>query len=1154
MSSDPPWTRRVLGGLLGVPPGQLRDAVAPPPIAEYGLLRRVVAGVLGVSLPQQLSGKESVGISNPQRLTGLDALESGHRAEAEMLLVRAVAEETRRSGGRIDGEALLDRARAALDDIADSATEEYQAYKQALSNSPGGRGAFFTGEAVTPAAVAVMTVAGVAVVVSALEGLSVGGAWWTGLAAAVSGTFAVLLQRWTAHARSKYRSSDDGQGGGLDRLRLQWLTALEVRGIRPYLDRQRVVTASTLRRVTRQSAGVVAGGQAAAFRIAEGSRARRPTALAQSWRQLPHNRGPFVGRESELTQITQSVHHSRASAETKPTVVVLHGQPGVGRATLAVRAAQSLRDTFRGVSVVDLRGHSLGGEPLSTRDALVQLLNGPSVPRELMLFRERSDRSVHLRRLTELYQEQLTGFPVVVVLEDATDAEQVRPLIPERSEALIIVTAQEPLELSADLDAWVYQLPVGPLERSEAEELLRMVAGGMDGGPLDGRALDQVVRLCGALPLALRIAGSALAPRTMGERAAGLEAYSPVAPVERALWLSYTDQPEVGRRLLRRLSLAGQAAWGPTAGAALLETTDEEAGRVLAGLARSGLIEQVQGSRFQLHDSVRRFAHARLLDEESEQERLAAQGRLLRSYSELIDSVLRLVDGKLSTRSNRLDLHGFVSLDAALRWLDDEMSFIISTLRHTSDADQAVVLHLVGALVDYCLLRGDLFSLGELNEVAERGMLAPSVQRGRGVAARQLGELDQSRSTLSSVVSLYREAQNEAGEARALRDLGITLRQQGNLLEAGARLREALELQQTDELRGDRAWTLHALAAVECDRADLPEALRLLTKSLELHRESQSTQGEAWAHFHLGQARLWTGDVRAAEEELNSAQTGYLRTRDTRGEAWALTQLARTRLADGDPAVAVAELRAALTRHRQNEDARGEAWTLYYLGQAQEEQHDYDASVRSLEHARTMFSRMRDAYGLAWARHHSGRVTRDMRAEQTGSLRNSGFARQLLVDARHDFHRIGVPHGEGWSCLELAIIDAGNRRTSQALTLVDEALPLFDSYGDRRGGAWARFLRCTLLPFAVPGYSEEVTSSARQELSALLADLQMADSGGDPALLEYAEAYALILNRGIEPDAEWSAWRLHMIPTRRAREVIGNAVPRNQAAAGTEAD
>ncbi|MDR3035991.1 MAG: hypothetical protein LBV78_23350, partial [Kitasatospora sp.] len=233
---------------------------------------------------------------------------------------------------------------------------------------------------------------------------------------------------------------------------------------------------------------------------------------------------------------------------------------------------------------------------------------------------------------------------------------------------------------------------------------------------------------------------------------------------------------------------------------------------------------------------------------------------------------------------------------------------------------------------------------------------------------------------------------------------------------------------------------------------------------------------------------------------------------------------------------------AALARHRDSEDARGEAWTLYYLGQAREEHGDYDGAVRALERARTMFSRMRDVYGLACARHHSARVTRDLRARQTGSLRNSGFARQLLQDARTDFHRVGAAHGEGWSCIELAVIDAGNGRAVQALELADEAAELFAGYGDRRGATWARFLRCTLLPFASPGGSVVGGAVAQEELAELIRDLRAEGATGDAALEDNAEAFALVLERGVEPETGWQAWRLGMVPTRRSREVMAVGV------------
>lgn len=703
----------------------------------------------------------------------------------------------------------------------------------------------------------------------------------------------------------------------------------------------------------------------------------------------------------------------------------------------------------------------------------------------------------------------------------------------------MLVTAREPLDLPDSVPAWVHQLPVGGLDAAGAEELLREVADEEEGGPYDYPSTDTVVELCGGLPLALRIAGSSLGARTRSALAADLGAYGPVAPAERALWLRYTDQPEQARRLLRRLALAGRASLGAAAAAALLATDEQEAERLLTALAGAGLLSHVRGSRYRLHDLVRGFALARLLDEEEPADRTAAQERLIQSYAELADAVIRMVDGKMSTRAGQFGAHGFGSLDAALRWLDDESSFITSALRHAEDVDQGAVLHLLGALCDYCLLRGDLYRLGEISELTQavdKGLLERSVQWRTGIAARQLGELDKARTTLSSVVGLYREAQNDAGAALALCSLGITLHHQGNLTEASARLREALDLQSSDEQAEDRAWSLHALAAVERDRANLAEALTLLDTALRLHREGESLHGEAWSHFQLGQVCLRMGEVARAEDELRTALDLYGRTRDERGAAWALTQLARARLLDGDPAPAVEQLRLALSRHRDNEDARGEAWTRYYLGQALEEEGDTDEAVRELERARTMFSRMRDVYGLACARHHSGRVTRDQRAARTGNLRNSGFARQLLVDARADFRRIGVAHGEGWTCLELALIDAGNQRAGQALALCDEAVELFASYGDARGGDWARFLRCTLLPYASPGGSEVGTAVAQQELAELVT---AAHPSRDPKLEDCAETFAVILGRGVDLEDGWQAWHLGLTPGRHAREVMG---------------
>ncbi|MFF9406748.1 tetratricopeptide repeat protein [Streptomyces anandii] len=1063
-------------------------------------------------------------------------MRDAHRAEAERLLARAVEEEVRRSGGRVDGAVLLSRARGALDTLAGPAAEEYEAYTRALDEASAGQLTFAqryaregAGTPLLVAAVAALT----AVVADIALGTGTGTAVGAGVTVGVVGAAATVVKVTAAHLpAAHHRAGAAGQPGGTEQLRLQWLTALEVRGIRPFLDQQRVLSAST---APKKAAPRLRGTDKSAA-------ARRRSVLEQSFGQLPEPVGVFAGRRQEVARIRQWVQAARASTRTRPTVVVLHGPPGSGRSTLAVRAAHDLKDQFRGAVVVDLRGDSPEEPPLPTRDALLHLLNRLGAPREQLLFRERSSSDQQLKRLGELYHQHLTGLPVTIVLDDASDPEQVRALVPERSDSLVLVTARKPLELPADLPAWVYQLPVEALDTAGAEELLGAAAQDSS-GPYDADSAERIGELCGGLPLALRIAGSSLGPRSPRALATDLGAYGPVEPVERVLWLRYTDQPEPARRLLRRLALAGRASLGTAAAAALLATDEAEAGRNLDALARAGLIDHVRGSRYRLHDLVRAFAAARLLDEEDPAERTAAQERLIVNYAELADSVLRLVDGNNSTRSDRFSPHGFTSLDEALRWLDDESSFITAALRHAEGVNQAAVLNLLGALCDYCLLRGDLYRLGEISELTQavdQGLLVRSVQWRTGIAARQLGELDKARTTLTSVVDLYREAHHDAGAARALNSLGITLHHQGNLTEAAARLREALQLQSVPELETDRAWTMHALAAVERDRGRLAEALELLTGSLVLHRQGDSVHGEAWAHFQLGQLALRLGDVERAEADLRQALERYGRTRDARGEAWALTQLARARLVAGEAPEAVEALRGAVVRHRDNEDARGEAWTLYYLGQALEETGGLDQAVRELERARTLFSRMRDVYGLACARHHSARATRDQRAAQTGSLRNSGFARQLLVDARADFQRIGVAHGEAWTCLELAVVDAGNARTQQALGLCDEALTLFASYGDRRGEDWARFLRCTLLPYAAPGGVEVGTAVAQEELAALS---RAGHPLRDGKLDDYVEAYQLLLERGVQLEAGWQAWRLGMVPDRHAREVMGVPVP-----------
>lgn len=1085
------------------------------------------------------------------------ALTQEHREEIDRLLVRAAEEEVRRSDGRVDGRQLLQRARSTIEEIHRPALEEYAVYRRAAEEfSPGKLSDRFRLQALGGALAATIAASIAVLILIGGSELATSVAFIDAVVVIAAGILGYALYAVFAHQWAVQRHAGDRhQPGGVEALRLEWLTAVEVRGIRPYLDQQRALAPHRDSAVPEQRDPRRAPQQQR--RPDRSAAARTRAVLAKSFGRLPEPGHPFIGRRRHLTQITQWVNRDRARTDTRPTVVVLHGPSGSGRTMLARWAAHELRELFRGACLVDLRGQSV--DPLPTRDAILHLMNRLGAPRDQLLFREGAGREAdagQLRRLAERYHQHLAGLPVVIILDDATDAEQVATLIPERSDSLVLVTAAEPLDLDPELPASVHQLPLEALDPTSAEELLRATVtdnSTLATGPEAQHDWHRLADLCDGRPLLLQLAGPTLTRRTPAQLVEALEAATPEGPgpdpAERVLRSRYTDLSDPARKLLRRLALAGRASLGARAAAALLDVGQKEGAQQLEELHEAGFVSHVRGSRYRLHDLVRRFARVRLFDEESHEERSAAQERLIRSYAELADTVIRLVDGKTSTRADLLPAaaggHGFSSLDSALRWLDDETSFITATLRYADErVDRQAVQHLLGALCDYCLLRGDLYRLGELNELTQavnQGLLTRSVQWRTGVAARQLGELDKARSTLSSVVSLYQEAQNNAGTAAALRDLGITLQHQGQLPEAQSKLREALDLQQAPELAGDRGWTLHALAAVERERGRLGSARSMLAEALRLHQGSGSVHGEAWTRFQLGQTLLWAGRTADAEQELRTALDLYERSQDVRGVAFATTELGLARLHDGDATSAQEQVRAALAQHRETEDARGEAWGLYYLGQAQEEGGDPEGALRSLEQARTMFSRMRDIYGLAWARHHSARLTRDIRAQSTGSLRNSGFARQLLTDARRDFQRAGVVHGEAWSALELAVIDAGNERAGQALELADEALRLFtEGYGDggpdRRGADWAQFLRCTLLPLASPGGSEIGEAVAREELDELL---RAEHPLRDPRLTDAASSYVLMLERGQGPESGWPAWRMGMVPRRGARDVLG---------------
>ncbi|MFD8693351.1 helix-turn-helix domain-containing protein [Kitasatospora purpeofusca] len=346
--------------------------------------------------------------------------------------------------------------------------------------------------------------------------------------------------------------------------------------------------------------------------LAEAGRPRPVTAPA-GWAVPPRELPDFAGREAELTRLA-----SLAATGPGVPVAVLSGPGGIGKTTLAVRAARLIADS-RGLDVLHLNLRGLDPEPLGAHAALFRLLKALAV----------ADRDIHDEvdgrsgQFRTLFEQQ----PAVLVLDNARDEEQVRPLLPGAGAGLVLVTSRR---LLTGLEG-VHRVPVPTLEAAEGRRLLASIIGDVDGPR--GQGLDELAAVCGGLPLALRIVGNRLATRpawSAGELANRLadsgrrleQIRAGDLQITAAFRMSYDQLSMAARCLCRRLSLVPGPDFDvtlasvlggarPPLAADLLDTED-----VLEELHELGLLSQSDDGRYGFHDLIRLFAAERLAAEE----------------------------------------------------------------------------------------------------------------------------------------------------------------------------------------------------------------------------------------------------------------------------------------------------------------------------------------------------------------------------------------------------------------------------------------------------------------------------------------------------------------------------------------------------------
>ena len=688
----------------------------------------------------------------------------------------------------------------------------------------------------------------------------------------------------------------------------------------------------------RASFEAVARGRAApGVSPAPGGGAAGAGGAAAATRTLPRDIGSFTGRQLELWQLVGA-----APGSPRPGVVSIHaigGMAGIGKTALAVHAAHQLAPRFPdGQIFLPLHGHTPGQRPVDPADALASLL--------LTAGLAAAQIPPGLEARMAVWRDRLAGKQLLLLLDDAADSEQVRPLLPASAGSLVLVTSRRHLTALEDAHA----VSLDTLTEEEAGQLLVRLAArpGLDPGDPE---VGEVTRLCGYLPLAIGMLARQLHHHpawTTADLAADLAAtrdrlqllHAENLSVAAAFDLSYTDLTPAQQRLFRRLGLHPGPDIDGYAAAALDGTELATARRHLGTLYDQYLIAEPTRGRYRFHDLIRE--HARDLADRADpaDDREAAVARLLDYYQHAAARAEALTARQARPAPAAADgpaaaaVPGLADREQALAWVRAERASLLGCLDHaTASGQHARVIALTAGLAG--LMRLD-------------GPWAEAITRH------------------TAAIQAARSAGDRLGEANALADLGDIRAQAADFPAAAQALEQALGIYR--EL-GDRLGQANVLNALGYVRAagDYAAAAQAQEQALGIYRELGDRLGQAGALTWLGVTRLVTSDFPAAVRAEEQALAIFRDLGDRLGQAGALTWLGDARRAAGDYPAAAQALEEALGISRDIGDRVGQATALIFLGDVLRATGDYPAAAQALEQALGIFGDFghREYYAVA---------------------------------------------------------------------------------------------------------------------------------------------------------------------------------------------
>jgi len=802
--------------------------------------------------------------------------------------------------------------------------------------------------------------------------------------------------------------------------------------------------------------------------------------------QLPMDVAGFTGRAGSLAQLDGLLPADAAAEPATVVISAIAGTAGVGKTALAVHWAHRVSARFSdGQLYVNLHGYG-PGPPRSPLAALAQLLGGLGVAADSV--------PVEVEQAAGMYRSLLAGRRMLVVLDNARSAEQVRPLLPGSPTCLVLVTSRDGLAgLVATNGA--HQLTLDVLTPAEAVNLLERLLG-EERVAAEPQAAVELAEVCGFLPLALRIAAANLAnlPRAPTQPIAGYVAWlrhgdrlaelavdgDPRAAVRPAFEHSYVTLAAEARRMFRLLGLAPGPDISPDAAGALASGTPDEAARLLERLADAHLVEVRAAGRFGLHDLLRRYAQERSQQEEGEPEREAATDRLLGWYLQAADSAARLLYPEkvrlpVPQPAAGLPAVGFEEQREALAWLDAERGNLVAAVQDAAKHGQRPLAWLLADA-----LRGwfwhsrhmvDWLAVANAALAAAEGEGDPQAQaaahRNLGMALQCMGDYAQAAEHYSSALALARQAGWVEGEAASLGDFGQRCRELGQLEQAAGHLTQALALWREIGSRDGEAVALANLGMVTRELGRLEQAASRLTHALALYREAGSRGGQAAALGTLGEVYRDLGQLDQAHEHLTEALALARDLANRHSEADVLNAVAAVHRDAGrsQQALELAQAALALAREignpRPQADARNILGTIQlHLGRHQQATEHHRQALDLALKTNARYPQTEALLGLAASYQHHGRSHQAVQcAAQALTLAREAGYRMLEGQAHTALAAAHLAHGDGDQAVEharraLEIQRQTCHRLGQARTLAtlaqahwQQALVLFTEIG-----------------------------------------------------------------------------------------------------------